>query len=63
MNNLDSHGVYCPYCGEPVELLLDYSIPSQQYTEDCPVCCQPMLITVHYEADQAVQVKAQRENE
>ena len=24
---------------------------SQQYVEDCPVCCQPWQVSVHYDAD------------
>lgn len=39
----------CPYCGEWLELVVDASIDSQSYIEDCQVCCQP--ITVHCEVD------------
>ena len=36
----------CPYCGEPVELVVDQGGgDSQSYIEDCPVCCKPMLIS------------------
>ena len=34
--------VLCPFCGQPVELLIDTTIPHQQYVEDCEVCCNPM---------------------
>jgi hypothetical protein len=40
--------VICPYCGEAITLLLDLSVESQSYIEDCSVCCQPM--TVSYQA-------------
>jgi cysteine-rich CPXCG protein len=40
--------VTCPYCGETITLLLDLSVESQSYIEDCSVCCQPM--TVSYSA-------------
>ncbi|WP_263147610.1 CPXCG motif-containing cysteine-rich protein [Pseudomonas sp. RIT-PI-AD] len=33
----------CPYCGEPVETLLDLSAGDQQYIEDCQVCCRPIV--------------------
>jgi len=36
----------CPRCGETVEVLVDLSIPLQEYTEDCPVCCRPMILKV-----------------
>lgn len=41
--------VQCPYCWEQVELSIDLSGGSATYTEDCPVCCQPM--TVHVAVD------------
>ena len=36
----------CPYCGEPVQLLVDSSAGAQQYIEDCQVCCRPMVVDV-----------------
>jgi hypothetical protein len=39
--------LYCPYCGESVELDIDESGGSNQsYVEDCPVCCRPWQVTV-----------------
>ena len=40
----------CPYCGEPIELLVDCSVRKQNYIEDCQVCCKP--ITVHVAVDE-----------
>jgi Cysteine-rich CPXCG len=37
--------VTCPYCGEEITLLLDLSVESQTYIEDCSVCCQPMSVS------------------
>lgn len=34
--------VRCPYCGEPLALLLDVSAGEQDYVEDCAVCCRPI---------------------
>jgi hypothetical protein len=34
--------VACPYCGEPFEVEADCSAGSQDYIEDCPVCCRPV---------------------
>ncbi|HEX7370193.1 MAG TPA: CPXCG motif-containing cysteine-rich protein [Rhodanobacteraceae bacterium] len=36
----------CPYCGEPIELVVDDSAGSTSYVEDCPVCCRPMQVEV-----------------
>ena len=40
---LETQDYQCPYCGEPVEAVLDLSAGDQQYIEDCPVCCQPIV--------------------
>lgn len=40
---LETQDYQCPYCGEPVEAVLDLSGGDQQYVEDCPVCCRPIL--------------------
>ena len=41
-----THKDYCPYCGELIELIVDDSVPSQEYIEDCFVCCQPINVRV-----------------
>lgn len=39
--------VDCPYCGESVSLWIDAGGGgSQQYVEDCSVCCRPIDIRV-----------------
>ena len=39
--------VSCPYCGESNELLFDpIGGATQEYVEDCEVCCQPWLVRV-----------------
>lgn len=49
--------VVCPYCAESSEIALDPgSGESQQYVEDCPVCCQPWQVTVRYGSDGAASV-------
>jgi len=37
--------VTCPFCWETLNVLLDLSIPEQEYIEDCQVCCQPILLS------------------
>ena len=51
----------CPYCGEPIELLVDDSAGDQQYVEDCSVCCRPIVVTVVLDDDArpAVVVRAE----
>jgi cysteine-rich CPXCG protein len=44
--------VVCPYCAESVSVALDPgSGSSQDYVEDCPVCCQPWQVSVRYSSD------------
>ena len=44
--------VVCPYCAEETTIALDPgSGPSQEYVEDCPVCCQPWRVIVTYDRD------------
>ena len=46
--------VQCPYCGEEIEITLDPgSGGSQEYVEDCEVCCNPWRVTVTYHEGQA----------
>lgn len=35
--------VRCPYCGESFETNVDASGGSQEYVEDCAVCCRPIV--------------------
>jgi hypothetical protein len=52
---------HCPYCGEPLTLLLDPTDAGSEYTEDCEVCCRPMLVTVLGEDELEAIVRAEQE--
>lgn len=44
--------VWCPYCGEAVELLVDPGGGSaQEYVEDCEVCCRPWRVSLRFAPD------------
>jgi hypothetical protein len=52
--------VYCPYCGQPVEMALDVSGgESQEYVEDCEICCRPWSVRVTIERDGTPHVDVQ----
>ena len=38
--------IHCPYCGERLDVIVDWSVSRQEYIEDCQVCCKPMTLTV-----------------
>ena len=63
MEGLAPVNVQCPYCWQPLEVLVDRSEPAQEYVEDCHVCCQPMLLTVNVDTAGDVTVEVQREND
>ncbi len=57
---LECQGYQCPYCGERVEAVLDLSAGDQQYIEDCPVCCRPILFDLQTDgADWSLQVRGE----
>ena len=39
------HYFQCPYCGEQISMVLDFSVRRQTYVEDCEVCCNPIAIS------------------
>lgn len=39
---MEEYFFICPYCGQHVSMLLDLSVTTQQYIEDCEVCCRPI---------------------
>lgn len=46
-------GTYiCDNCGEEIVFPVDVSAGQrQEYVEDCPVCCSPMVIHVEFDED------------
>jgi cysteine-rich CPXCG protein len=52
----------CESCGEEIVVPLDLSAgESQEYVEDCPVCCAPNVIHVEIDEDGGARVWAERE--
>ncbi|MFT6754722.1 MAG: transcription elongation factor Elf1 [Urechidicola sp.] len=43
------HFFQCPYCWEEISFLLDSSISSNEYIEDCEICCNPIETSVKFE--------------
>ena len=63
MNAQEAVVIRCPCCGEPVETLVDCSVPLQEYVEDCEVCCRPMTLRARVTGDGSVEVEVRREDE
>ncbi len=60
---LESTEIQCPYCGEWIELEIDCSAGSQDYIEDCRVCCQPMVVRVTIDENGLPQVDVVRDDQ
>ena len=63
MNELIERQVFCPYCGELIDILLDTSVTHQNYIEDCQVCCRPINFDVSASQDGDVVVMVSHEDE
>jgi hypothetical protein len=54
---------HCPYCGEPIELLVDSSLGQQDYIEDCQVCCRPIEVSVMVSAEGEASITVNSDSE
>ena len=48
MNIVEDEATYiCDHCGEEIVIPIDLAAgSSQEYGEDCPVCCSPSVVNV-----------------
>ncbi len=52
----------CNACGEEIVVPIDLSAgSSQEYVEDCPVCCRPNVIHLEIDEDGEARVWAEAE--
>ena len=63
MPEISEINISCPYCGESISVLVDDSLPEQNYIEDCQVCCRPIVLDVIVDLEGDVAVSARREND
>jgi hypothetical protein len=55
--------IQCPYCWELIELVVDCSVPDQEYVEDCSVCCRPIVVRAVCEDGEVLSIEGRKENE
>jgi hypothetical protein len=60
---LQEDRIDCPYCGEPLNILLDEGDAGVSYIEDCQVCCQPMIVTVFDSGGGELSAQVKREDD
>jgi len=52
----------CESCGEEIVVPVDVSAGTRQnYVEDCPVCCHPMVLHVEIDGDGEAHVEGEHE--
>ncbi len=51
------HFFQCPYCWEEISMLLDTSVSSQTYIEDCEVCCNPIEVMATFASNELVEFR------
>lgn len=50
---MDEEAQYiCPCCGEEIVIPVDVTQGEhQEYVEDCPVCCGPVVLRIEFDED------------
>ena len=57
----DEASYICSACGEEIVVPIDVSAgASQEYVEDCAVCCRPIALTISCEPGELGEVQAER---
>ena len=58
----DEGSYICQSCGEEIVVPIDPAEgKTQEYVEDCPVCCRPHVLSIQVEPDGRVSVQARAE--
>ena len=55
--------ICCPYCNETILVLVDPSLDVQNYTEDCQVCCHPIVFSVQIHSESDAEISVAREDD
>lgn len=63
MGFLDEKLIDCPYCGESITVLVDEQEAGHEYTEDCQVCCKPIVFNISSDVGGDLTVSVRTENE
>lgn len=56
---MTEHFYTCPYCFTEVSVLVDTSVPQQEYIEDCERCCNPIEFQIISQNDEIVNFEAE----
>jgi transcription elongation factor Elf1 len=60
---MDPKTIECPFCGEPNDVFVETSEGSQNFIQDCEVCCQPIGIRARVHGEDDVEIDVVRSGE
>ena len=60
---MKEHHFGCPYCGEPISMVLDEEESDDAYIEDCEVCCRPIHLFFKFMGQDLLSFIAAREDD
>lgn len=60
---LEEVSIQCPYCGETIPLLIDASYGTNDYYEDCSVCCRPIHVYAYFDEDERLFIDPKRDDD
>ncbi|MGB0203743.1 MAG: CPXCG motif-containing cysteine-rich protein [Neptuniibacter sp.] len=63
MEFLEERLIDCPSCGESITVLLDEQEAGHEYTEDCQVCCKPIVFNLSTAVDGSLYISVRTEND
>lgn len=63
MSELIETTIDCPYCGEQINVSVEILDESQEYIEDCQVCCRPITFVVASTDDEYPSISVYSEND
>jgi hypothetical protein len=63
MEFLEERLIDCPYCGEAITVLLDEQEAGHEYTEDCQVCCKPIVFNLSTDVAGSLCISVRTEND
>ena len=52
---MEEYFYQCPYCFTEVSVLIDLSLPEQEYIEDCERCCNPIQFRIRLDSNREIQ--------
>jgi len=63
MSELLEQDISCPYCGGVIDVVVEVLDESQEYIEDCQVCCRPIVFNIDVAFDGSTLVQVRSEND